>query len=288
MSVRWVSGPNPAGTGVMNDATSLTLTKSISPTTLPPTVLIPASSTIAPGFTISAVIIAGRPTLTTRISALRVILARSCVWEWQMVTVASRLISTSAIGLPPMLLRPTIAAFRPATGISASSRKVTGSHISGIGVERMSIVQNLIAISCHMYCQLMGKGHGTGNHVHAISNDRRPVFGTCTSTARVGERIVLFVVQNHSFGIGEHCYHIHADFDLRRVNKWSVISTLHIPCLSRHWGRSALSHSRCWRTIAHRRLVIPHVRTIVVICTGHGIVCASTNGVGSRATGCNE
>ena len=84
----------------------------------------PASNTTAPGFTISAVILTGRPILTTRISALLVIAARSWVCEWQIVTVASWRMSTRAVGLPPILLRPTTTALRLAIGIPASCNTV--------------------------------------------------------------------------------------------------------------------------------------------------------------------
>src|ERR1700694_2383094 len=77
MSMRCVRGPSPPGTGVRKDATSLTLAKSMSPTIFPLTGLMPASSTTAPGLTISAVMRAGRPMLNPRISALRVVLGRA-------------------------------------------------------------------------------------------------------------------------------------------------------------------------------------------------------------------
>ena len=66
----------------------------------------PTSITVAPGFTKSFVTSPGRPTAATRMSAWRQTSARSGVFEWQIVTVASRCSSSSAIGLPTMSLRP--------------------------------------------------------------------------------------------------------------------------------------------------------------------------------------
>ena len=82
---------------------------------------------------------AGCPMLTTRISAFLVMLARSCVYEWQIVTVASRRIKTSAAGLPPILLRPTTTAWRPAAGIPASCKilRMT-SAVEGMKLEKPS------------------------------------------------------------------------------------------------------------------------------------------------------
>ena len=67
----------------------------------------------------SAVIKRGLPMAATRISARRVCAARSAVRLWQMVTVAFSCKSSSAMGLPTMLLRPTTTASLPLMGIPA-------------------------------------------------------------------------------------------------------------------------------------------------------------------------
>ena len=73
----------------------------------------PTSSTTAPGLIMSPVMNFGRPTAATRMSARRVWKARSLVREWQMVTVQLFSSKRSAMGLPTMLLRPTITASAP-------------------------------------------------------------------------------------------------------------------------------------------------------------------------------
>ena len=81
-----VIGPTPPGTGVMSDATWRTPSKSTSPTSRVPLAVcssgirfIPTSITTAPDFTMSAVIMRGRPAATIRMSARRVCAARSRV-----------------------------------------------------------------------------------------------------------------------------------------------------------------------------------------------------------------
>ena len=114
-----VIGPTPPGTGVIQPATARTAAKSTSPHSLPApgwpsgTRFMPTSMTMAPGFTISAVSVWRRPTATTTTSAWRVNTARSGVALWQMVTVALACSSSSAIGLPTVLLRPTTTACLP-------------------------------------------------------------------------------------------------------------------------------------------------------------------------------
>src|SRR5213075_2762550 len=89
-SMAIVIGPTPPGTGVIQPATSLTAAKSTSPARLPSgSRLMPTSMTQAPGLTIAAVTSFARPTAATRISAVLQIPARSALFEWQMVTVAS-------------------------------------------------------------------------------------------------------------------------------------------------------------------------------------------------------
>ena len=67
----------------------------------------PTSMTTAPGFTISPVINAGTPAADTSTSAVRVSSARSRVWMFVEITVASARMSSTATGLPTMLLAPT-------------------------------------------------------------------------------------------------------------------------------------------------------------------------------------
>ena len=80
-------------------------------------VFMPTSMTVAPGLTKSRVIMPARPMAATRMSARRQTPGRSCVFEWQTVTVALALISSMAAGLPTMSLRPTTTASRPAIGM---------------------------------------------------------------------------------------------------------------------------------------------------------------------------
>ena len=65
----------------------------------------------------------GRPMAATRMSASRHTDARSRVLEWQIVTVASALVSISASGRPTIALRPTTTARLPlsATPLRRSS-----------------------------------------------------------------------------------------------------------------------------------------------------------------------
>ncbi len=94
--------------------------------------LMPTSITTAPSFTISALMSRGLPTAATRMSAWRVIAARSRVFEWQMVTVAPALRRSSAMGLPTMVERPTTTACLPSTGIdSCSSIFITPKGVHG-------------------------------------------------------------------------------------------------------------------------------------------------------------
>src|SRR5262245_51632571 len=134
-----VRGPTPPGTGVRAPATSAT-SGCTSPTTTDPrrsnvsrpfapgakifstadrslSRLMPTSTTVAPGFTNARVTNAGRPIAATRMSASRATAGRSRVREWQIVTVAFRCSSSSAIGLPTMSLRPMTTARAPAMGM---------------------------------------------------------------------------------------------------------------------------------------------------------------------------
>ena len=117
-----VIGPTPPGTGVMAAARAAAGAYSTSPSSLPSAVrLMPTSITTAPGLTHSPRIISARPTAATSRSARPTVAARSRVFEWQTVTVASAPSSSAAIGLPTMFDRPTTTAFAPASGRRASS-----------------------------------------------------------------------------------------------------------------------------------------------------------------------
>src|SRR3989344_3334234 len=117
MRLATVMGPTPPGTGVIAEAFFTTSSKSTSPTRPSRVWFMPTSTTTTPSFTASPVIIFGFPIAAIRISAPRVMAARSLVLLWQIVTVASRLRSITAIGFPTILLRPTITACLPATAI---------------------------------------------------------------------------------------------------------------------------------------------------------------------------
>ena len=94
------------------------LRNSTSPTSLffPSSVvmrLIPTSITVAPGLIQSPLIISGRPTAATRMSALRQTSGRSRVREWATVTVQCSLSNNCSMGLPTILERPTTTALSP-------------------------------------------------------------------------------------------------------------------------------------------------------------------------------
>jgi hypothetical protein len=106
----------------MRDATSRTASKSTSPTSLPSgNRLMPTSITTAPGLTMSALIMRALPTAATRMSAWRVIAPRSRVFEWQIVTVAPALSSSSDMGFPTIVERPTTTACDPSMGTPSCS-----------------------------------------------------------------------------------------------------------------------------------------------------------------------
>src|SRR5512137_1083255 len=119
-----VIGPTPPGTGVMAEAMSMTAAKSTSPTSFPSRWLIPTSITTAPGFTIPGRMKRALPTAEMRISARFSSPLISLVRLWQIVTVASALVRSAAIGLPTSILRPATTATAPETGIRYSARRV--------------------------------------------------------------------------------------------------------------------------------------------------------------------
>ena len=132
-----VIGPTPPGTGVIQPATWLADAKSTSPRSLPAsgspsgTRLMPTSTTIAPGLSIAPVSVPRRPTAATTTSASRVWAPKSAVALWQTVTVASARSSSSAIGLPTVLLRPITTACLPRKGtpvLSISFMQPCGVH----------------------------------------------------------------------------------------------------------------------------------------------------------------
>ena len=130
-----VIGPTPPGTGVIAEAFGSTLAKSTSPQSFPVSgsLSMPTSMTATPSFTMSPVTNFGLPIATTRISAWRVISARSFVREWQMVTVAFRSSRSFETGSPTIWLRPMTTAFLPSIGTLASS----SSFMMPFGVQGM-------------------------------------------------------------------------------------------------------------------------------------------------------
>ncbi len=115
-----VIGPTPPGTGVIQPATSLTASKSTSPTRPSSVRLVPTSMTAAPGLTMSGVTNFGLPIAAIRISACLVIDGRSLVRLWQSVTVAfAPLFAWESMidsGRPTIWLRPSTTACCPSTG----------------------------------------------------------------------------------------------------------------------------------------------------------------------------
>ena len=83
-----VSGPTPPGTGVIWPATSLTASKSTSPTRPASVRLMPTSITTAPGLTMSAVTNFARPMATIEDVGLPRHRGQVAVRLWQTVTVA--------------------------------------------------------------------------------------------------------------------------------------------------------------------------------------------------------
>ena len=82
----------------------------------------PTSMTVAPGRIYSLVTMAARPIAATTMSARRTTSGRSFVFEWQMVTVAFACISSSAMGLPTISLRPMTTALAPSMAMPLRRR----------------------------------------------------------------------------------------------------------------------------------------------------------------------
>src|SRR3989344_8664070 len=75
----------------------------------------------------------GLPAATIRISADLVCFAKSLVWRWQTVTVASRFKNARNVGLPTRKDRPTTTTCLPTIGILYSSRsEMTPLVVAGI------------------------------------------------------------------------------------------------------------------------------------------------------------
>ena len=101
----------PPGTGDIAETIFFTSAKSTSPVIVPSSRrLMPTSITVAPFLIWASVIISGRPTAATRMSACWQIDVRSLVREWAIVTVQLSPRSNCAIGLPTMFDRPTTTA----------------------------------------------------------------------------------------------------------------------------------------------------------------------------------
>ena len=97
--------PRTVGPERLDDACSRSVTR-----------LMPTSTTVAPGLTKSGVTNPAGRWRRPGCRRARDTAARSGVFEWQIVTVASRCSSSSAIGLPTMSLRPMTTACLPAIG----------------------------------------------------------------------------------------------------------------------------------------------------------------------------
>mmetsp|Transcript_4608 Transcript_4608/g.29207 ORF Transcript_4608/g.29207 Transcript_4608/m.29207 type:complete len:268 (-) Transcript_4608:236-1039(-) len=132
-----VMGPTPPGTGVSTPATSLTPSKSTSPTNLYPvffvassTAFVPTSITAAPGFTQCFFTRRGEPAPAMTMSASFTMRSMNLVLEWQMVTVASSFTRSMAAGMPTMLERPMTTACLPAMG--TLQRLSSSMHPNGV------------------------------------------------------------------------------------------------------------------------------------------------------------
>ena len=109
-----VTLPMPPGTGVQA-ATVPAASAATSPSSVPSgSAVTPASSTICSGCTHAGVMSPGVPAAARSMSASRQRAARSGVFRWQSVTVASARVSSSAAGRPMTRLRPTTVTRRPA------------------------------------------------------------------------------------------------------------------------------------------------------------------------------
>ena len=84
--------------------------------------VMPTSITTQEGFSQLPRTKSGFPTAETTMSASRTMAGRSEVFEWQMVTVAFRLISISAVGSPTVLERPITTALFPSIWVVLSMR----------------------------------------------------------------------------------------------------------------------------------------------------------------------
>src|SRR5918994_7645499 len=112
-SIAMVIGPTPPGTGVIQEAFSLTDSKSTSPTNLPDCLLVPTSITTALSLIISLLRINLflSPTAVTIISDCNKRRFKSTDFEWHIVTVASRASISKAKGFPTRMDLFTIIAF---------------------------------------------------------------------------------------------------------------------------------------------------------------------------------
>ena len=116
-----VTLPMPPGTGVQTAMAAAS--GATSPRSVPSgSAVAPASSTICPGRTKSGVMSPGAPAAASRMSASRQRAARSGVFRWQSVTVASARVSSSAAGRPITKLRPTTVTRLPAGSMPCARR----------------------------------------------------------------------------------------------------------------------------------------------------------------------
>ena len=108
----------PPGTGVMAETMGSAAAKSASPRSPSGVMFVPTSTTTCPGAKQSGPSRPACPAAATTMSAPRQTPARSRVFEWQSVTVASRAESSIVSGLPTTRLRPTTATRLPRRGMS--------------------------------------------------------------------------------------------------------------------------------------------------------------------------
>ncbi|OQB74635.1 MAG: hypothetical protein BWX90_00197 [bacterium ADurb.Bin132] len=110
-----VIGPTPFGTGEIAYATSFASSNATSPTCLPSSsLLVPTSTTQAPGFIQSPLTISALPTAATTISPSLTTPGRSAVFEWQTVTVQFFESSNIETGFPTIFDLPITTALFPA------------------------------------------------------------------------------------------------------------------------------------------------------------------------------
>lgn len=114
-----VIGPTPPGTAVTSTRSwSIIL---VSPMSLPSCLLIPTSIMSAPSLISSSVMVSGRPTATTRMSAFFVRVWIFLLCEWRVVTLILALRARWISGLPTISERPMMTICLPARSLRCAS-----------------------------------------------------------------------------------------------------------------------------------------------------------------------